>query len=209
LDKQRRVFFWQGDRGSTKKKYRLLKWGCICKSKKNGGLGIMDIRKMNIILLCKWWWKLENEDGLWQQVVKAKYIRGGLVSTVRHKLTDSPVWTDLLKVKRLYLKGMKIETKNGKNTLFWKDPWLDDKPICTITPVVFDLCEDKDVTVYQFLVCGGQLKFTRWLPPILFEQWVEIVENAFNFQFCNTDDTVKWRRGGGGGFTQLDPCMIN
>jgi hypothetical protein len=67
LDKQRRVFFWQG--GSTKRKYRLLRWGCICKSKKNGGLGIKDIRKMNISMLCKWWWKLENEDGLWQQVV--------------------------------------------------------------------------------------------------------------------------------------------
>jgi hypothetical protein len=24
---------------------------------------------MNISMLCKWWWKLENEDGLWQQVV--------------------------------------------------------------------------------------------------------------------------------------------
>jgi hypothetical protein len=33
--------------------------------------------------------------------------------------------------------------------------------------------------------------------PVLFEQWVEIVENAFNFQFCNTDDTVKWRWGEG------------
>jgi hypothetical protein len=135
-------------------------------------LGIKDIRKMNISLLCKWWWKLENEDGLWQQVVKAKYLRGELVSTVRHRLTDSPVWTDLLKVKSLYLKGRKVEIKNGKNTLFWKDPWLGDKPICTITPVVFDLCEDKDVTVYQFLLCGGQLKFVRWLPPVLFEQWV-------------------------------------
>jgi hypothetical protein len=31
-----------------------------------GGSGIKDIRKMNISLLCKWWWKLENEDGLWQ-----------------------------------------------------------------------------------------------------------------------------------------------
>jgi hypothetical protein len=59
LDKQRRTFFWQG--GSTKKKYRLLKWELICKSKKKGGLGIKDMRKMNISLMCKWWWRLENE----------------------------------------------------------------------------------------------------------------------------------------------------
>lgn len=36
LDKQRRVFFWQG--GSTKK-YRLIKWEIICKSKKKRRVG--------------------------------------------------------------------------------------------------------------------------------------------------------------------------
>jgi hypothetical protein len=35
------------------KKYRLVKWTTICKSKKKGGLGIKNIRKMNISLLCK------------------------------------------------------------------------------------------------------------------------------------------------------------
>lgn len=38
LDKQRRSFFWQG-RGQ-KRKYHLVKWEIICKSKKKGGLGI-------------------------------------------------------------------------------------------------------------------------------------------------------------------------
>jgi hypothetical protein len=38
LDKQRRMFFWQG--GSTKRKYRLLRWETIFKNKKKGGLGI-------------------------------------------------------------------------------------------------------------------------------------------------------------------------
>ena len=41
-----------------------MKWDVICLDKKKGGLGIKDIFKMNISLLCKWWWKLEKEDGL-------------------------------------------------------------------------------------------------------------------------------------------------
>lgn len=36
LDKIRRKFFWQG--GGTKKKYHLIRWTKICKSKKRGGL---------------------------------------------------------------------------------------------------------------------------------------------------------------------------
>jgi hypothetical protein len=63
LDKITRTFFWQG--GGTKKKYHLVKWEIICKSKKKGGLGIKNLKRMNISLLCKWWWKLEKEDGLW------------------------------------------------------------------------------------------------------------------------------------------------
>jgi len=66
LDKIRRTFFWQG--GGTKKKYHLVRWEVICKSKMKGGLGIKDLRKLNISLMCKWWWRLEKEEGLWQEI---------------------------------------------------------------------------------------------------------------------------------------------
>jgi hypothetical protein len=42
--------------------------------KKKGGLGIKDLRKMNISLLCKWWWRLEKGEGLWHEIVKKKYM---------------------------------------------------------------------------------------------------------------------------------------
>ena len=117
LDKQRRTFFWQGN--GSKKKYHLIQWKVICKSKHKGGLGIKDIRKMNISLLSKWWWKLETEDGLWQSIVKAKYMQGNnLITTIKHKADDSPIWSDLLKIRQFYLNGRSITTKNGQSTLF-------------------------------------------------------------------------------------------
>jgi hypothetical protein len=73
-------------RGSTKNKYRLIRWQIICKSKKKGGLGVKDIRKTNISLLCKckWRWKLETERGLWQEIIKlAKYLQSEGVSVVK------------------------------------------------------------------------------------------------------------------------------
>ena len=105
LDKQRRTFFWEDN--SIKRNYHLIKWSTICQSKEKGGLGIKSIGKMNISLLCKWWWKLDNEKGLWQDIVKAKYFRGSLISTIKHKLDDSPVWSDLLSVRSFYLSGRK------------------------------------------------------------------------------------------------------
>jgi len=89
FDKIRRTFFRQG--GGTKKKYHLVKWIKICKSKKKGDLGIKDLRKMNVGLLVKWWWKLEQEKGLWQEIVKFKYMCNKSIFSVSHKATDSAI----------------------------------------------------------------------------------------------------------------------
>jgi hypothetical protein len=42
----RRRFFWQ--EGSLKKKYHIVKWSKICRNKNKCGLGIKDLRKVNI-----------------------------------------------------------------------------------------------------------------------------------------------------------------
>jgi hypothetical protein len=62
LDKQRSSF---SVRGSLKRKYHLVRWEKKCRDRKKGDLGIKDLRKMNISTLCKWWWMLETQQGLW------------------------------------------------------------------------------------------------------------------------------------------------
>jgi hypothetical protein len=79
---------------------------------------------MNVSLLCKWWWKLEKENGLWQDLVKAKYLQNKNISTVTHRLDDSPAWHDLLKIKNIYLRGRKIETKKGRPNLILAGPMV-------------------------------------------------------------------------------------
>jgi hypothetical protein len=71
LDYYRSRFFWQCD---EHKKYRLAKWSILHKPKNagGGGLGIMDLDIQNKCLLCKWVFKLLNEDGVWQQMLRKK-----------------------------------------------------------------------------------------------------------------------------------------
>lgn len=147
LDKIRRTFFSQG--GGAKKKYHLIKWEIIYKSKRKGGLGIKNIRRMNISLLCKWWWKLEKEEGLWQEIVKYKYLKNKSIHEVGHRLNDSPIWTDLLKVKDIYLQGREVSIRSANMSRFWLDSWLYEEPLCVIEPVLFALCEKKTITVEQ------------------------------------------------------------
>lgn len=132
--------------------------GKVCKSKKKGGFGIKDIRKMNMSLLCKWWWKLETESGLWQEIVTHKYLQGRSVCTVNHRQSDSPIWSDMLKVKDIYLHGRCISVKNGQKTLFWQDSWRYGKPLCVMFPELYKLCEQKNLFVHQ--VIKGEVRTT-------------------------------------------------
>ena len=72
LDYFRSRFYWQGD--EHKKKYRLAKWNILSMPKDQGGLGIQDLNIKNIALLSKWLYKLLSSDGLWQQILRNKYL---------------------------------------------------------------------------------------------------------------------------------------
>jgi hypothetical protein len=77
-----------------KKSYHLVKWAKIHRTKKNGGLVIKDLRKMNISLLVKWRWAFENEEGLWQDIMRLKYAKVSPVSSIPNRYNDSLVWCD-------------------------------------------------------------------------------------------------------------------
>lgn len=199
LDRQRRTFFWQG--GGQKRKYHLVRWEKICKSKKKGGLGIKDIRKMNISLLCKWWWKLDTEQGLWQDLVKAKYIKNGLINTVQTKFNDSPVWKDLMKIRHFYIRGRKVKANNGEKTLLWTDSWMEETPLCLKLSTLFELCKEKSISVADCVKKGGQVEFRRWLPEVLYGQWNNMKMSIMSRQFAESPDEVYWKWNKSGKFS--------
>jgi hypothetical protein len=53
IDKLRKRFLWYGG-NSVRKKYSLVAWHIVCKSKSQGGLGLLDLKMMNTTLLAKW-----------------------------------------------------------------------------------------------------------------------------------------------------------
>jgi hypothetical protein len=112
-------------------------------------LGIKDLRLMNVSLLCKWWWMFENEKGIWQKIVRLKYVKDTPICLVPMKQSDSPVWKDLLKIRHIYLKGRKFRVNNGKKVSFWVDTWLEGKPLCVSYPILYDMCVDKNCSVWK------------------------------------------------------------
>jgi hypothetical protein len=101
MDRTRKRFSWQG---GGKRKYHLVKWTKITKLENKGGLGVKDLRKMNISMLCRWWWKLEMRERLWQDVVRKKYVTENGITQLKSRPTNSPIWNDLLKIIEYLLK---------------------------------------------------------------------------------------------------------
>jgi hypothetical protein len=86
-------FFWQCD--EHKKKYRLTKWSILCTPKDFGGLGIQNLDIQNKCLLSKWLFKLINEEGVWQDLLKRKYLSNKTLTQVKRQSVDSHFWSRL------------------------------------------------------------------------------------------------------------------
>jgi hypothetical protein len=157
----RKRFFWRG--GGEKRKYHLVKWSKANSPKQKCGLGIKDLRRMNLNLLCKWWWKLEHEEGLWQDIVKKKYKIDRGIAQLRQKPRNSSVWNDLLKVKQLYLKERIMIVGNGSNTDFWEDPWCGMVTLKDKFKELFDICTEQNRNVAEMAERSWRMNFRRWL----------------------------------------------
>jgi hypothetical protein len=189
------------DKGEEPKRNIILLNGQKYANIRKKGLGIKDIRKLNISLLCKWWWRPDKEEGLWQKSVKFKYLKNNSIHSVKHKQYDSAVWADLLKIKDIYLQGRKILVKNGKNTSFWKDSWLYEKPLCILYPDLFKFYEQPNVSIFQVHSNIESVSFTRWLTGNLLLDWNKIVDDMNNINFITDNDVVLWRFGPQGRFS--------
>ena len=86
IDCFRSSFYWQNDQ--HKRKCRLVKWEVMCQPKDQGGLGIQNLQIQNKCLLSKWLFKLLNEDGLWQELLRNKYIKNKTLGSCEKKPTD-------------------------------------------------------------------------------------------------------------------------
>lgn len=65
LDKLRMTFLWHGNK--EKEGFNLVRWKAVTLCKKDGGLGIRNMRKHNQSLLMKWLWRfITEENALWR-----------------------------------------------------------------------------------------------------------------------------------------------
>ena len=111
-----------------------------------GGLGILDLDIQNKCLLSKWLFRLVNEDGMWQSILKRKYLQNKTLTQVEKKKGHSHFWSGLMEVKDLFLRMGRFKIRDGTQTRFWEDLWLGDELLMLAYPSLYRIVRKKNVT---------------------------------------------------------------
>jgi hypothetical protein len=97
----------------------------------------------NVALLSKWLFKLLNEEGVWQDVVRRKYLKEKTLCQVTRKPGDSQFWAGLMEVKDQFLARGSFTVKDGSQTSFWGDFWLGNKRLKDEYPCLYRIVRKK------------------------------------------------------------------
>ncbi|KAL4588047.1 hypothetical protein LXL04_000925 [Taraxacum kok-saghyz] len=144
---RRRFFLGENEEG---KSIPWIKWEEVQKNKKDGGLGIGSLEKLNLALIAKWVWRYRTEpDAMWVKVIDNIHGPDSLCTTDDLKICHSN-WKKIMKSMynqdQVDLDMRKItrrKCEDGKTTKFWEESWLSDKPLREVYPRLYSLELDK------------------------------------------------------------------
>ncbi|WVZ66965.1 hypothetical protein U9M48_016115 [Paspalum notatum var. saurae] len=191
LEYLRSRFYWQND--EYKKKYRLLKWVTLCQPKDMGGLGIQNLDIQNKCLLSKWLFKLLNEDGLWQNLLRNKYLRNKTLSQVTKKAGDSHFWMGLMGIKDQFLELGTFKLNSGTQIRFWEDVWLENQSLKYLYPNLFNIVRKKHAMVAEILSTNPiNVSFRRALVGDKLLEWRTLVARLVYINLNEDNDVFIW-----------------
>ena len=101
--------------------------------------------------MSKWLFKLANEDGIWQNLLRAKYLRSKPLGTVNKKPGDSHFWAGLMEVKDEFLGLGSFSVGEGTQVRFWEDTWSGNQPLKRLYPSLFNIVRNKGASVAEVM----------------------------------------------------------
>lgn len=121
VDKYRKHCLWRGTDLIAKSSPKSA-WEIVCIPKKEGGLGVINLRVQNEALLLKNLHKFYNRlDIPWVHLIWEKLYSNGNLPRWRRK--GSFWWRDILKLLDQFKGLAVVSIKDGKTCSFWHDLW--------------------------------------------------------------------------------------
>jgi len=137
--------------------------------------------------------ELLNEEGVWQQILKRKYLKNNTLAQVRKKPGDSQFWAGLVEVKEHLLERGKFLVKDGKYTRFWEDWWVGQESLMKQFPALYQICRKKNQTVANVLETRPlNISFRRNMVGDKLRLWNDLVNQVINVRLGDSEDSWVW-----------------
>lgn len=174
----------------------------LCQPKDQGGIGILDLNTMNRALLSKWLYKLLTSDGMWQQLLRNKYIGSKSLAQVDWKIGDSHFWSCLMKVKPDFLRFGTFLVKDGSQVRFWEDNWLDGVPLKDQYHFLYNVTRPKSITIAEAMSSFPPNFFwRRQLYGSNLVDWISLLSHIEGLELSHEHDTFYWNLTPNGKFS--------
>jgi hypothetical protein len=171
-------------------------------TKGSRGLGIEVLEIKNRCLLSKWLFKLLNEDGVWQELLRKKYLYNKTLSQVTARTTDSPFWKGLMRVKDDFFERGSFAIGNGHLTRFWEDTWLGQTPLADQYPSLYSIVRRRNVLVSDVLANNPlNVEFRRILSDAKWDAWIHLVQRLLSINLNDEEDKFVWKLSDSGSFS--------
>nr|GEV97633.1 RNA-directed DNA polymerase, eukaryota, reverse transcriptase zinc-binding domain protein [Tanacetum cinerariifolium] len=142
-----------------------IKWTKVLASKNNGGLEVSSFYALNRSLLFKWVWRfLTHDNSLWTRVIHAIHGSSRQVLSASHPSLRRSIIKEVNALKDQgidFISHCKLRVGNGRSTMFWKDLWIGDSPLCLAFPRLYALDNNKEGTVADKLNDSFTVSFRR------------------------------------------------
>ncbi|XP_019166949.1 PREDICTED: uncharacterized protein LOC109162719 [Ipomoea nil] len=103
-------------------------WDKLCIPKKYGGLGFKELHAFNLAMLGKQAWRLLTKpESLVSRIFKARYYPKGSFFDACIGNNPSFCWRSIMAAQELICGGVRRRIGDGKATLIWDHPWLQDE----------------------------------------------------------------------------------
>lgn len=151
IDHARRHCLWRKSRENQGRCVSLASWEKVCKPKKKGGLGVIDLKLQNEALLMKHLHKFYNQHDLpWVKLIWQSYYINGEAPHAK-RLCGSFWWRDTMRLVTFFRSISTGEVGIGSTLLFWKDLWNGEIKEESY-PLLISFAKDQDISVYNFLL---------------------------------------------------------
>jgi hypothetical protein len=113
-------------------------WDTVCRPIEEGGLNVKNLEIQNICHL-KFIHKLHTSNqSSWARLIRSFVYKG--IKRIEDKMSSySNAWQYLMSLINIYQNLIIVKLGNGRNTFFWFDSWLENKPLSVQHPALFNI----------------------------------------------------------------------